>query len=124
MLPSQVSRHESSQLWDHKHCHLSFWPPHFGLENVDAPGCIRKAMSFDEDFPQLRYPLRDALLALNDSVHGPPSVRTACAESQQLASPGPYKVGSTEKSRALKRTGELVLSYLSWTFSNPMGFGI
>eukprot|EP00913_Durusdinium_trenchii_P032640 g30551.t1 len=60
-----------------------------------------------EVLPQLRYPLREALLSLNDSVHGLPSVRTACAESAQLASPGPYKVGSTEKSRALKKLGRL-----------------
>ena len=56
-----------------------------------------------EALPQLRFPLREALLSLHDSVNEPPSVRTALADSASLATLGPYKVSSTEKSRALKK---------------------
>lgn len=60
-----------------------------------------------EALPQLRFPLREALLSLHDSVNEPPSVRTALAGSASLATLGPYKVSSTEKSRALKKIGRL-----------------
>ncbi|CAJ1388564.1 unnamed protein product [Effrenium voratum] len=59
------------------------------------------------DLPPLRFPLREALLSLQQSAQGPPSVRTALAESASLGSLGPYKVSSTEKSRALKKIGRL-----------------
>lgn len=60
-----------------------------------------------EALPQLRFPLREALLSLHDSVNEPPSVRTALTGSASLATLGPYKVSSTEKSRALKKIGRL-----------------
>ena len=47
------------------------------------------------DLPPLRFPLREALLSLQQSAQGPPSVRTALAESASLGSLGPYKVSST-----------------------------
>lgn len=57
----------------------------------------------EKELPPLRFPLREALLSLHDSVNEPPSVRTAVADAASLATLGPYKVSSTEKSRALKK---------------------
>ncbi|CAE8609805.1 unnamed protein product [Polarella glacialis] len=57
--------------------------------------------------PPVRFPLRDALLALQDSARKPISYRTASAEAQSAANKGPLLVHSTEKSRALKKVGRM-----------------
>jgi len=57
--------------------------------------------------PPLKFPLRDALQALQESANGPPSVRTALMHSAAAAAKGPYKVGSTQKTRALKKIGRI-----------------
>ena len=57
--------------------------------------------------PALRFPLRDALQGLQQSANGPPSVRTATMHSASAGARGPYKVGSTAKTRALKKIGRI-----------------
>ena len=78
--------------------------------NITSVVNLLKSCSFEpwrqtkrKQLPPLRFPLREALLSLHDSVNEPPSVRTAVADSASLATLGPYKVSSTEKSRALKK---------------------
>ena len=81
-----------------------------GLASVTQRDSVWHSSAMDseiEALPQLRFPLREALLSLHDSVNEPPSVRTALAGSASLATLGPYKVSSTEKSRALKKIGRL-----------------
>jgi len=56
--------------------------------------------------PPVRFPLRDALLSLQESAQGLPSVRTATANAAQASMSGPLKVHQTEKSRALKKVGK------------------
>lgn len=63
--------------------------------------------SLDSPLPALKFPLRDALQALQESANGPPSVRTAMMHSASAGAHVPYKVGSTAKTRALKRIGRI-----------------
>ena len=57
--------------------------------------------------PSLQFPLRDALQALQESANGPPSVRTALMHSASAGARGPYKVGNTAKTRALRKIGRI-----------------
>ena len=65
-------------------------------------------MDSEESSPlALKFPLRDALQALQESANGPPSVRTALMHSASAGASGPYKVGQTAKTRALRKIGRI-----------------
>jgi len=88
------------------------------------PG-LSTSQSWHKPLPPVRFPLRDALLSLQESAQGPLSARTAAAQAKSLSTSGPFIVSHTAKSRALKKVGRARRKgeHMNWGYAEERPLG-